>query len=98
MARDHNVAGCAYFVEMCAFSYLLTSFHPEMALFRNLGVNPRDRLCDVPMYVSAQSLDFFDLANPAVGGLNWKLTLVPMIWKIIYGWALAGFLVNAIEI
>jgi hypothetical protein len=26
----------------------LTSFHPEMALFRDLGVNLRDSLCDVP--------------------------------------------------
>jgi hypothetical protein len=41
----------------------LASFHPEMALFRNLCVNLRDRLCDVPMYASAQSLDFLDLAE-----------------------------------
>ncbi len=41
----------------------LGSFHPEMALFRNLGVNLRDRLCGVPMYASAQSLDFLDLAK-----------------------------------
>jgi hypothetical protein len=34
-----------------------------MALFRNLGVNLRDRLCDVPRYASAQSLDFLDLAK-----------------------------------
>jgi hypothetical protein len=26
----------------------LPSFHPEMALFRDLGVNLRDSLCDVP--------------------------------------------------
>ena len=35
----------------------LASFHPEMALFRNLGVNLQDRLCGVPSYASAQSLD-----------------------------------------
>jgi len=29
-------------------AHALASFHPEMALFRNLGVNLRDRLCDVP--------------------------------------------------
>jgi hypothetical protein len=34
-----------------------------MALFRNLGVNLHDRLCDVPRYASAQSLDFLDLAK-----------------------------------
>ena len=33
------------------------SFHPEMALFRNLGVNLQDRLCGVPTYASAQSLE-----------------------------------------
>ena len=72
-----------------------------MAIFRNLGacpveceayssgVNLRDRLCDVPTYVSAQSLDFLDLANPAMAGLNWKLVLVPIIRRPIYGWALA---------
>jgi hypothetical protein len=58
-----------------------------MALFRNLGVNLRDRLCDVPMYVSAQSLDFLDLAKN-YSFLNWKLTSVPRVLKFIYGWAL----------
>jgi hypothetical protein len=48
-----------------------------MALFRNLGVTLQDCLCDVPMYASAQSLEFLDLANPDPSGLNWKLTLVP---------------------
>jgi hypothetical protein len=61
-----------------------------MALFRNLGVNLWDRLCDVQMYVSAQPLDFLDLAKNC-SFLNWKLTLVPVIWKFIYGWALTGF-------
>jgi len=55
-----------------------------MALFRNLSVNLRDRLCGVPMYASAQSLDFLDLAKNR-SFLNWKLTLVPIIQKIIYG-------------
>ena len=39
-----------------------------MALFRNLGVKLRVPLCDVLTYVSAQTLVFLDLANPAVGG------------------------------
>jgi hypothetical protein len=79
-----------------------------MALFRNLGacpveceayssgVNLRDCLCDVPMYASAQSLDFLDLANPAMAGLNWKLTLVPTIQRFIYGWVLAWVLVGLV--
>ena len=49
-----------------------------MALFRNLGVNLRDRLCDVPRYASAQSLDFLDLAKNC-SFLNRKLTLVPSV-------------------
>ena len=49
-----------------------------MALFRNLGVNLQDRLCGVPTYASALSLDFFDLAKNS-SFLNWKLTLVPVI-------------------
>ncbi len=57
-----------------------------MALFRNLGVNLRDRLCDVPKYASAQSLNFLDLAKNS-SFLNWKLTLVFMIKELIYGWA-----------
>ncbi len=59
-----------------------------MALFRNLGVNLLDHLCDVPTYVSAQSLDFLDLAKN-YSFLNWKLVLVPIIRRPIYGWALA---------
>ena len=35
----------------------LVSFRPETALFRNLFVNLRNFLCDVPRYVSAQFLD-----------------------------------------
>jgi hypothetical protein len=34
-----------------------------MALFRNLGVNLRVALCDVPKYVSAPTLDFLKLAK-----------------------------------
>jgi hypothetical protein len=115
------------------FSMKLTqlSFHPEMAIFRNLGacpvecevyssgVNLRDRLCDVPTYVSAQSLELtrgihaprpggqpdgcpiplscgivLDLANPAMAGLNWKLVLVPIIRRPIYGWARVSIIVG----
>jgi hypothetical protein len=41
----------------------LTSFHPETALFPNLGVNPRACLCGVPVYASAQPFDFLDLGK-----------------------------------
>jgi hypothetical protein len=41
----------------------LVSPRPEMAFFRNLGVNLRVSLCDVPQYVSAQTLDFLNLAK-----------------------------------
>ena len=47
-----------------------------------IGINLRDRLCGVPMYVSAQSLDFLDLANSAIAGLNWKLTLLPIMYHV----------------
>ena len=57
-----------------------------MALFRNLGVNLWDRLCDVPRYASAQSLDFLDLAKNC-SFLNWKLTPVPIDCKMLFGWA-----------
>jgi hypothetical protein len=50
-----------------------------MALFRNLGINLRDRLCDVRVYASAQSLDFLDLAQNC-SFLNWKLTLVSAVY------------------
>jgi hypothetical protein len=59
-----------------------------MALFRNLGVNLRDRLCDVPRYASAQSLAFLDLAKNC-SFLNWKLTLVPTSFMAVRGWALS---------
>jgi hypothetical protein len=41
----------------------LISFPPEMALFRNLGVNLRVSLCDLPQYVSQPTLDFLNLAK-----------------------------------
>jgi hypothetical protein len=59
-----------------------------MALFRNLGVNLRDRLCDVLRYASAQSLDFLDLAKKC-SFLNWKLTPVPISLLAVRGWALS---------
>ncbi len=68
-----------------------------MALFRNLGVNLQDCLCDVPMYVSAQSLDFLDLAKK-YSFLNWKLTLVPTIQRFIYGWALRAHRLSPLKI
>jgi len=34
-----------------------------MALFRNFGVNLRNRLCGVREYASAQFLDFLELAE-----------------------------------
>ena len=34
-----------------------------MALFRNFGVNRRNRLCGVHEYASAQFLDFLELAE-----------------------------------
>jgi hypothetical protein len=60
-----------------------------MALFRNLGVNLLDSLCDVPRYASAQSLDFLDLAKNC-SFLNWKLTPVPTSFLTVRGWARAG--------
>jgi hypothetical protein len=53
----------------------LGSVHPEMALSRNLGVNPRDSLCGVLPYASEQFLDFLDLAQK-FSFLDWKLTRV----------------------
>ena len=38
------------------------SFHPESALFRSGYVNLRVFLCGVPMYASAQTLDFLHLS------------------------------------
>jgi len=49
----------------CAFRKPLriVSFHPETALFRRGGVNPQACLCGVPMYASAQTLDFLATAK-----------------------------------
>jgi hypothetical protein len=38
--------------------------------------------------LQASAVDLLDLANPDPSGLNWKLTLVPINLKAIYGWAL----------
>jgi len=43
-----------------------TSFHPQMALFRNLCVNLRDFWCGVLQYAYAQSLD---LTHPHFCGI-----------------------------
>jgi hypothetical protein len=40
-----------------------TRFHPETALFRHGGVNLQACLCGVPMYASAQSLDFLAMTK-----------------------------------
>ena len=62
-----------------------------MAVFRNFGVNLRDFLCDVPLYASAQSLNFRAFAkNPSF--LDWKLPLVPTITTLICVWALTDIL------
>jgi hypothetical protein len=49
-----------------------------MALFRNVGVNLRDRLCDAPRYASVQCLHFLDLAKNG-SFLNRKLERVPIV-------------------
>jgi len=49
----------------------LFSFHPETVLFRPGGVNLQACLCGVPMYASAQPLDFLARTkNPSFP--NWK--------------------------
>jgi hypothetical protein len=40
---------------------VLGSFHPETALFPNLGVNPHACVCGVNNYASVQPPDFLDL-------------------------------------
>jgi len=47
-----------------------------MIFWRNLGVHPRDSLCDVRKYLSAQSLDLLDLAQK-FRFLDWKLQACP---------------------
>jgi hypothetical protein len=60
-----------------------------MALFRNLGVNLRIACATHQMHASAQSPDFLDFAKNA-SFLNWKLTHVPTMTILIYGWALVS--------
>ncbi len=61
-----------------------------MALFHNFGVNPRNRLCGVFQYASAQFLDFLELVKN-VSFLNWKLSSAHDFQMLIYGWALNRF-------
>ena len=65
----------------------LSSFCPETALFRNLGVNLCICLCGVKCYASAQTLDFLDLAENCWFG-NQKRTQHP---SGVSGWALSRF-------
>jgi hypothetical protein len=44
-------------------SSVIAGFHPETALFPNLGVNPHACLCGVNNYASVQALDFLDLGG-----------------------------------
>ena len=60
-----------------------------MVFLPNLGVNRRDRLCGIPEYASAQSLDLLDLGQKS-SFLNWKRRQVSIFKKIINGWALDG--------
>jgi hypothetical protein len=75
-----------------------------MAIFRNPCLRQASRrqsagggqVCGIAcatyqMHVSAQSLDFLDLANPTSAGLDWKLTPVLITKRLIHGWALASF-------
>jgi hypothetical protein len=41
----------------------VNSFHPETALFPNLGVNPHACVCGINGYASVQALDFLDLGE-----------------------------------
>ena len=52
---------------------ILTSFHPDMALFHNFCVNLPSQLCGILKYASAQLLDFLELVKNG-SFLNWKLT------------------------
>jgi hypothetical protein len=51
---------------LCWVKQIGASFHPESALFppwsRQGGINLRVFLCGVPMYASAQTLDFLHLS------------------------------------
>jgi hypothetical protein len=50
---------------------ILNSFHPETVFFRPGGVNLRAYLCGVPMYASAQPLDFLARTKKS-SFLDWK--------------------------
>ena len=52
--------------------FAIVSFHPESALFHPGCVNLRVFLCGVPVYASAQTLDFLAMAKNAFFP-NWKL-------------------------
>ena len=67
--------------------WTLASFHPGMVYSANLGVNLRDRLCDVAGHVSAQLLDFLDL-DEISSFLNWKREYVPIRKEGRCGWTL----------
>ncbi len=53
------------------------SFCPESALFHQLGVNLRIRLCGVKYYASAQILDFLDLAKYSFFPNQKRISLPP---------------------
>ena len=53
-----------------------------MALFRNLGVNLQNCLCDVLQYVPAQSLDFLDLTK----NCSFLTGLLPGMPAFLAGW------------
>ena len=67
-----------------------------MVFWPNLGVNRRDRLCGIPEYASAQSLDFLDLGQKS-SFLNWKRRNAPIFKKTINGWALDSFQVFQVK-
>ncbi len=55
-----SIAVMVFIHLIASFVYIwhLTSFRPKRVLFRPGGVNLRVCLCGVPMYASAQPLDF----------------------------------------
>jgi len=67
-----------------------------MPLFRNLCVNLRVSLCDVPEYVSAQTLDFLDLAKNRLFPQRKLHSSHPGLsgWELITGGCSLIFLLN----
>jgi hypothetical protein len=57
-----------------------------MVFLPNLGVYRRNRLCGIPEYASAQSLDCLDLGQKSAF-LNWKRRQMPIFKQPINGWA-----------